>query len=211
MLERFLALTLNQRLALLASGLGFVSLGARVDRGNVVTLDVKELALAVEKEADHVAPLELADWIIKEKTGYRLVDLRGAEAYAGYHIPTADNVTVAELPNVPFARNETLVLYSEGGTHAAQAWLLMRAKGYRSVVAVKGGLEGWKQDVLFPAVPENAGPDSDRVQAVSRFFGGRPRSGAAAALSELGELPKVAPPPPTAKAGGSKRAKRDGC
>ena len=73
--------------------------------------------------------------------------------YAAYHIPTAENVTVAALPEFPFLRTEKIVLYSDGGIHAAQAWMLMQAQGYRAVYTVLGGLEGWKDDVLYPALP----------------------------------------------------------
>ena len=122
-----------------------------------LTLNQKlELALIVDKEVDHVTPSELAAWIVQGRSDYRLVDLRTASDYAAYHIPTAENVTVAALPEFPFQRTEKIVLYSDGGIHAAQAWMLMQAQGYRAVYTVLGGLEGWKDEVLYPALPAQA-------------------------------------------------------
>ena len=150
------ALTLNQKLAIVAVALGTLALFSVPHRGPVVTLDTRELALIVEKEVDHVTPSELAAWIVQGRSDYRLVDLRAASDYAAYHIPTAENVTVAALPEFPFQRTEKIVLYSDGGIHAAQAWMLMQAQGYRAVYTVFGGLEGWKDDVLYPALPAQA-------------------------------------------------------
>ena len=69
-------LTLNQKLALGAVVLGAVALFATPYPGSSVTLDAKELALAVAKEADHVEAPELAAWIIESRADYRLIDLR---------------------------------------------------------------------------------------------------------------------------------------
>lgn len=209
-------LTPNQRLACLALALGVVAMGARVEPGPKVTLDVEELALLVHKEADHITPLELADWVIKEKADWRLVDLRTAQDYGAYHIPGAENVELALLGSAALPRNETLVLYSEGGIHAAQAWLLLKARGYPSVLSLKGGLDGWKDEVLFPEPPDRPGPKEaarlERLRAVSRFFGGQPRTAGHASSAVPMELPKVAPPPSVA-AGKvpPKRGKKEGC
>ncbi len=114
------------------------------------------------------------------RSDYRLIDLRAASDFAAYHIPTAENVTVAALPEFPFLRNEKIVLYSDGGIHAAQAWMLMQAQGYRAVYTVLGGLEGWKDEVLYPALPAQASAAErarfERAAALSRFFGGEPRA-----------------------------------
>jgi hypothetical protein len=130
---------------------------------------------------------------------------------------SAENLALAELPTAELPRNETIVLYSEGGIHAAQAWFLLKAKGYPSVYNLKGGLEGWKEEVLFPVSPENPTPEQqaafERIAAVSRFFGGQPRSGGAAATAPAMELPKLAPPaaPGPGSVGAPKRGKKEGC
>ena len=56
-------------------------------------------------------------------------------------------------------RQEKLVLYSEGGIHSAQAWMLLKAQGYQAVYMLTGGLEEWKDQVLFPVLADNPTPD----------------------------------------------------
>lgn len=211
-------LTLNQKLAALALALGAVAIFSQPHRGPFVKLDARELALVVEQEVDHVTPPELAGWIVEGRSDYRLLDLRPEKDFAEYHIPTAENVQLSGLQEYPLLRNEKIVLYSEGGIHAAQAWLLLQAQGYRGVYTVLGGLDGWKDEVLFPALRTDASPAErarfERAAALAQFFGGQARiGGEAAAPAGLAELPKPAAPassgavvPPTLK-----KKKKEGC
>ena len=211
-------LTLNQRLAAVALALGALALLAQPHRGPFVKLDARELALVVEQEVDHVTPTELAAWIVEGRADYRLIDLRTATEFASYHIPTAENARLTALADYPLGRNEKIVLYSEGGIHAAQAWLLLRAQGYAGVYTVLGGLDGWKDEVLFPALPADAGPTErarfERAAALARFFGGEARTeGAAAAVPATVELPKLDLPaaPAAPLPGAPRKKKKEGC
>jgi rhodanese-related sulfurtransferase len=220
-------LTSNQKLAAGALLLGAVALFASPYPGGKVTLDARELALAVGTEADHVEAPELAAWIIEGKADYRLVDLRSEAEFAQYHIPTAVNIPMNVLTDAGLGRDEKIVLYSEGGIHSAQAWMLLRAQGYKGAYMLKGGLDDWKDQVVFPVLVDNPTPEQrardERRRAMASFFGGQPRSAAAVAAGgasampgiaapALPALPKViAPPTPTgsAKAGATK--KKEGC
>ena len=210
-------LTLNQKLAIVAVALGALALFSVPHRGPVVTLDTRELAQIVEQEVDHVTPSELAAWIVQGRSDYRLIDLRAASDYVAYHIPTAENVTVAALPEFPFQRTEKIVLYSDGGIHAAQAWMLMQAQGYRAVYTVLGGLEGWKDEVLYPALPAQASGVErarfERAVALSRFFGGEPRAEGGAVTPASMELPKLAAPVPSGAVSpvAPRKKKKEGC
>ncbi len=215
-------LSLNQRLAALAFASGLVALAAQPHPGPRASLDVQVLAGLVQTEADHVTPQELADWIVKERSDYRLLDLRDAASFARYHIPTAENVPLADLARAEIAPTETVVLYSEGGIHGAQAWLLLRAKGLKAAYNLKGGLEAWKDDILFPILPERpSGAETERVEralALARFFGGGPRIAGAQAVTANADLPKLpvpaAVPVPTAPSGAGparKPKKKEGC
>jgi hypothetical protein len=210
-------LTLNQKLAAVALGLGALALLSQPHRGPFVKLDARELALVVEQEVDHVTPTELAAWIVEGRADYRLIDLRTATEFASYHIPTAENAELTALADYPLERNEKIVLYSEGGIHAAQAWLLLRAQGYAGVYTVLGGLDGWKDEVLFPALPADAGPAArarfERAAALARFFGGEARAEGAAAAPAAIELPKLAAPAATAAPlpGAPRKKKKEGC
>ena len=220
-------LTLNQRLALAAVALGAVALFAAPYPGSKVSLDAKELALVIGTEADHVEAPELAAWIIESRADYRLVDLRTEAEFAQYHIPTAVNLPMNTLTDAGLGRQEKIVLYSEGGIHSAQAWMLLTAQGYKSVYILKGGLDEWKDQVVFPVIADNPTPSErardERLQSISAFFGGQPRSAEAVAAgvaampglasSQTPALPKVAAPP--SPAGGGKPAppkkKKEGC
>jgi rhodanese-related sulfurtransferase len=211
------ALTLNQKLAGAALALGALALFSTPQRGPVVTLDTRELARIVEQEVDHVTPSELAGWIVQGRSDYRLVDLRAEADYAAYHIPTAENVTVAALPEFPLLHTEKIVLYSDGGIHAAQAWMLMQAQGFRSVYTVLGGLDAWKDEVLYPALPAQASALErarfERAAAVARFFGGEPRAEGGTAVPASVELPKLAAPAPSGAATpvAPRKKKKEGC
>jgi rhodanese-related sulfurtransferase len=208
-------LGLNQRLALLACVLGFVAIWAAPTRGSRVTIDPKELSVMVARGVDHVRVQELADWIIAGRTDYRLIDLRDQRAYAEYHIPTAENVPLASLPDYSLAHNEKIILYSDGGIHAAQAWFLLVANGFKGACILSGGLDEWKSQVLFPRLADNPTPDEAaryaRIREISLHFGGTPQTGAAGAPAATLTLPKVDAPTlaPGAKAPAKK--KKEGC
>jgi len=222
----FSRLTLNQKLALAAVALGAGAIFAAPYPGSKVTLDARELALVVGTEADHVEAPELAAWIIENRADYRLVDLRTEKEFATYSIPTSVNIPMSVLPEAGLGRQEKLVLYSEGGIHSAQAWMLLKALGHKSVYMLKGGLDEWKDQVVFPVLADDPTPAQrardERLKAMSAFFGGQPRSAASAAAGEpetpgiaaplTPAVPKVAAPP--SPAGGAKPAvkkKREGC
>ncbi|HEU4629788.1 MAG TPA: rhodanese-like domain-containing protein [Gemmatimonadaceae bacterium] len=133
---------------------------------------------AVAREEDHVTALELAAWIRDRRPGLRILDLRSPAEFDAYHVPGAERADIQAVPSLPFRAGETIVLYSEGGTHAAQAWLLLRALGYRRVYFLRGGLYEWLEQVIDPVLP--AGDDAAtraeraRIASLSRYFGGMP-------------------------------------
>lgn len=144
-------------------------------------VDVTMLAKTVERQDDHVTAIELARWIRDKRPGLRIVDIRDSAAFRDYHIPGAQRVELSELVATPFRHDETIVLYSDGGAHAAQGWVFLRALGYTQVYFLRGGLYEWLDQVMNPSVAANAS-DSARaefkaVSEVSRYFGGVPRVG----------------------------------
>ncbi len=216
------ALTLNQRLAVVGVALGAVAVFADVQRGRTLTVHERDFATRIQRTEDHVAASELAAWIIAGQQDYRLWDLRDAAAYAEYHIPTAENVSLASLAEQELQPTEKVVLYSEGGIHASQAMILLWAQGKSNVYTLLGGLDAWKDEVLFPVAPQRpSAPDQaafERSVHVARFFGGQPRAAAVAgAPGESQPLAAPAPPkaaPPAPAAGGGPRParkKKEGC
>jgi rhodanese-related sulfurtransferase len=210
-------LTYHQWLALIAVVLGVLAfIAGDPYRGSRVTIDTKELASIVEGKVDHVTAQELADWIIQQKTDYRLIDLRSDAEFEEYHIPTAECVALSDLMELPIQRTETIVLYSEGGIHSAQAWMLLAARGFLHAKMLLGGFEAWQDSVLFPSLPENPPPSElaniEKLKSVSAHFGGAPQTGSQA-LTEVNRTvaaPKMTSSSASSKPAGGKK-KKEGC
>jgi rhodanese-related sulfurtransferase len=148
-------------------------------------LDVAALAGEIEHESDHVTAIDLAQWIRDRKPGLRVIDVRSDSEFADFHIATAEHIPLTALAKLQPGGDETLVLYSEGGAHAAQGWVLLRSLGFQKVYFLRGGLLDWMDDVMSPALADrtgNATSDStrDHIADLSRYFGGLPHVGSAA-------------------------------
>ena len=165
------------------------------------TPDVAMLARQIEHEDDHVTALELAQWIRDRKPGLRVLDIRTDSEFSAYHIPSAERMPLTTLATMPPNERETLVLYSGGGAHAAQGWVLLRTNGHRNVYFLRGGLLEWMDDVMSPALPTDS--SRARVAALSRYFGGVPR---------VGEVPTpTTNASPATAAAAVAKARRRGC
>ena len=204
-------------LALAAVGLFAVFAGDPY-RGSRATIDTRDLAASVGRGADSIQPAQLADWIIQDRNDFRLVDLRAEKDYASYHIPTAQNVPLAALAPDFAAHNEKIILYTDGGTEAAQAWFLLEAQGFKSVYTLDGGLRNWKDSVLFPGKSPTIDATAFEKQVqVAKFFGGEARSaGEAPPATAAAALPKLGAPvlPTLPEVNSSKphpRKKKEGC
>src|SRR4051812_23683324 len=139
----------------LVLGLGAAFAGTP-DRARNARLDVESLARAVEHEDDHVTAIELAEWIRDRHPGLRVVDIRSSGEFDALHIPTAERIALSDLAKTPFRRDETIVLYSEGGAHAGQGWVFLRALGYTQVYFLRGGLREWLDEVMTPTIDPRA-------------------------------------------------------
>lgn len=211
-------LSLNQKLAGGLLVLAVLALFAGNPYSSARTsIDAQELAMIVDRKVDHVTVEELADWIIKSKADYRLIDVRTEKEFGEYNIPTSENILLSNLLNAGLQRNEKIVLYSEGGIHSAQAWFLLRARDYKSVYILFGGLEEWKDRILFPRIADNATPEQmqafEKIKQVSKYFGGTPQSGPGEAIQQT-QLPMPKLSLPSGAAAGAKPAgkkKKEGC
>jgi rhodanese-related sulfurtransferase len=140
-------------------------------------IDVDQLARAVTREDDHVTAVELAGWIRQQRPELRVIDVRSQREFEEYRIPTAERIPLDSLARARFDRGETIVLYSEGGAHAAQGWVFLRALGYEKVYFLRGGLNEWLEDVTSPAVSIKLTRADSTVSELSKYFGGTPRAG----------------------------------
>ena len=217
-------LGLNRALGLLALLLGAGALFAQVYPDRTVTVHETELLTASARAEDRVPPGELAGWIVAGRADYRLIDLRDEKAFGEYHVPTAESVALTALPDHGLLRNEKIVLYSDGDLPAAQAWLLLRGRGHRGVYTLEGGLDAWKDQVLFPVMPESPSPEEqarfNEAAHLATFFGGQPRAAAAGGEAQLVDMSALQAATPAVSApslpvaGGGSRARnrpREGC
>lgn len=128
------------------------------------TISPQVLAEAITNEADHITAEQVAKWLIDKKPDLLVVDMRSAEEFAQYHIPGAVNIPFNKLfepeAQETMAGDNTIVLYSNGGTHAAQAWVLLKQMGIESFVLL-GGLNYWTEAILKPKAPNELVADSE--------------------------------------------------
>ena len=217
MLDYLKNLSVPGRLGVLAFVLGFLALFAGSPyRGAGAVIPTKELAIAMATGNDQVDVHTLADWIIQGRSDFRVIDLRPAAAYAEYHIPPAENIPVAELTQSSLQHNEKIVLYAEDGARAAQVWTLLKAKGFKGAYLLKGGLDTWTSEILFPRIADNATPAQQvefaRAREVSKFFGGTPQAaGDSAATKTAVAMPKLTMPAQPGAAAAPKKKKKEGC
>ena len=137
------------------------------------------IATEIVTEADHIDALDLAELIRKGTPGLRILDLREELDTSIYLIPGAIAVGMQSLDSLRPAPDEQIVLYSDGGAHAAQAWVLLRVRGVRNARVLKDGMAAWEDEVLSPILP-TVGDDSakvrfNRAKELSLWFGGFPR------------------------------------
>ncbi|MGE5341911.1 MAG: rhodanese-like domain-containing protein [Candidatus Omnitrophota bacterium] len=146
--------------------------------------DPAQLAKSIGENADHIDPQMLAQWIIEGKSDYLLIDIRLPNEFAQGNIKGSENIPLEKLlqretlESLPSSK--LILLYSNGSSHAAQAWVVMKAAGFDSYI-LDGGLNRWNQVVLNPKAPvsRDGEPVSDdeilryKAQvAVRNFFAG---------------------------------------
>ena len=128
---------MRRTLATIAATAAILALFAR-DPG-VASLD--RLAKTIAKEEDHVTRDELDQWV-KQKKSLRLIDVRTKEEFAKNHAANAESIPMDQIANAPFNGADTIVLLSEGGAHAAQAWVILQMRGFRNVYFLRNGISG---------------------------------------------------------------------
>lgn len=209
-------LSLNKKLAFTALFLGFLALFGKDPFSRTFrTINTKDIAYALNNNSGKISPETLADMLIKGESGFNLVDLRSESQFNSYSIPSSVNIPAAEIGNSALSRNEKIVLYSEDETAAAQAWFLLKASDYKSVYILEGGLNAWKDKVLFPKLSKNAGKDElakyEKIKQVSIHFGGTPQTGVASdSVKTQFSMPKLQAPAAVSKAPAPKK-KKEGC
>jgi len=120
-----------------------------------------------------VDAVQLAAWIREGGRELRVLDLRGDSAYQARHIPSAEAADFARLDTLARQHDVTVVLYSADDVRDAQAWANLAARGHERAYVLDGGMDAWLDEVMEPVL---RGDSADYVGALSRYFGGSPRT-----------------------------------
>jgi len=116
-------------------------------------------------------------------------------------------------------RNEKILLFGDDDITSAQAWFILKSANYKNVYILKGGLNEWKDKILYPKLSENATAEEknnfEKVKQISLHFGGTPQIVSGTTTNVIQNVqtpsaPKIVQPP----AGNLKnvpKKKREGC
>jgi rhodanese-related sulfurtransferase len=212
-------LSTPKKLAALAFILGvFAMLIGNSNNRQIIKVNAQELALSTIKDQDQIDVMTLADWLIKGNSDFTLVDLRTDKEFNEYNIPNSVNIKPVDILNSDLRKNQKLLFYGADDIAAAQAWFILKSAGYKGVYILKGGMNSWKNDILFPKRGVNlVAGDSikfEKIKAISLHFGGSPQvqisEGTSASI--VTQAQTITPPVPklTTPAGTIKK-KKEGC
>ena len=116
-----------------------------------------QLAAFISSER-YISADELADKLVNKDPSIVLIDLRTDAEFKQYHIPTAINIPFDSLLNdenqaVLNQEKVAVILYSNDHLIADQAWFLRHSLGYKNLIVLKNGLNGFYNTILNPALP----------------------------------------------------------
>lgn len=144
-------------LVLLTCAIAFVAVnvGSAPVAVTPMTIDTESetvLLESIDQAHDHIEPEKLADRILSDEKDLILVDVRPYSEFAQFHLRGALNVPLKDLhQSLASYRNiGTIVLYSNGMTHPAQARDSLYRMGFRNAYILTDGLDGFIQKCLTP-------------------------------------------------------------
>jgi rhodanese-related sulfurtransferase len=210
--------TINQKLAALTLFLGFIAIFIGNPQSNIAKVNIQEISQKIDESKSKVSPEILADWIIKNKADFMLIDLRDEKQFNEYHINNSENIQIQNLIKSNLPKTQKIILYSDNdGFISAQAWFLLNSKNFRNVYVLDGGLDKWKKNILFPSLAADANSEAkskfEKSKEVSKFFGGTPLGIDSNSTGKMtAGLPKLSAP---VGSGGSApkggKPKKEGC
>lgn len=145
--------------------LGLILAFSPVTKNSNDTNLAKDIANQILNKKDHITAEELGHMIIDKEPGILVVDVRSDEEYNKYHITPSINIPLDKLfdsDNLSaLPKDKLIILYSNGGTHAAQAWVLLHQFGFKNVEVLLGGLNYWVDVYANPEKPSGVYADSE--------------------------------------------------
>ena len=145
--------------------LGLVMLFLPASDNSKYKFNPDSLADTILKGDNRISPEILSEWIVEEKKDYRLIDIRTENEFNSGNIKTSENIplknllkksTIEELGE----NQKTIILYSNGISHASQAWLVLNSAGLDAYV-LEGGMNYWNKTILNPKLPSDEVSDDE--------------------------------------------------
>lgn len=138
----------------------------------------QSLLAQVAQAEDHLEPETLAERLMNADASLLVVDIRSAAEFQKFHIKGARHIELSDLTSelAPYQNRGTIVLYSNGMTHPAQARDALARLGYRNVYLLTDGLAGFVERCLKPVSlrSEIVPPDqASKINAWRKFFEGK--------------------------------------
>ncbi|MBI4618749.1 MAG: rhodanese-like domain-containing protein [Desulfobacterales bacterium] len=142
--------------------------------------DPEAIAKSIIEGTDQISPQTLSEWIIEGRKDFILIDIRSEKEFEKGKIKGAENIPLQKLitkntiEGLP--KDKIIVVYSNGSSHASQAWLVMKTAGIESYI-LEGGFNYWNSFILNPGEYFADASDDEVLKyksgiAVSNYFGG---------------------------------------
>lgn len=180
---------------IIALTLGIILAFSPINKKAKHDLNVNQITDEIVKRSDHITAEQLGQLIIDKDPGYQLIDLRDPAEFEKFHIPSSINIPLQKLfleENLDLIDPDKLVvLYTNGGTHAAQAWVLLQQKGLTNTTVLLGGLNYWVDVYTNPTPPEGVYADSEIFNYQFRVSAGNYLMGNLKAEGTNAESPPV--------------------
>ena len=103
-----------------------------------------------------LSPDELAAVLVRQDTGFRLLDIRTPERYKEMSLPGAINIPIENFLDKSYAylfsvASMKTVIYSDDDLLSNQAWMLAMQKGYPNIFMLMGGITAWDSTIMNSA------------------------------------------------------------
>ena len=117
------------------------------------TVDPSTLVSSVIDEDPFFSVDQVARFVIVEDSTVQLIDLRSRSEFNGFSIPGAINIPFDEFFKMRpetwlYNKSVSYVFYSNDDTYSSYALVLSRGLGYDNCFVMKGGLNGWYENVM---------------------------------------------------------------
>ena len=88
--------------------------------------------------------IQKAQWLLANKPGIQLIDVRTPEEYRQGHISGSVNIPLANIRSCGITDKKTPILVCcKSGGRALEAKKILMSMGYTDVISI-GGVSGWK-------------------------------------------------------------------